>query len=102
MLRTMVDGTEDQGLLIEGCAMDIVWFLLIGAVAGWLAGQVMKGRGFGVVGNIIVGCVGAVVGGFLFGSLGISAEGSLIGSLIMALVGAVVLLFVIGVFKKAS
>ena len=81
--------------------MAIVWFLLIGAVAGWLAGQIMKGGGFGILINILVGVVGAVVGGFLFGLLGISAGGGLIGSLITAVVGAVVLLFVIGLIKKS-
>ena len=55
-------------------------FLLIGAIAGWLAGQLMKGRGFGLVGNILVGIVGAVIGGFVFGLLGLSATG-LIGSI---------------------
>lgn len=80
--------------------MDIVWFLLIGAVAGWLAGQLMKGRGFGILGNILVGVIGAVIGGFLFKQFGISA-GGLIGSLITAFVGAVLLLFIVGLIKKA-
>ena len=79
--------------------MDLVWFLLIGGVAGWLAGVFMKGRGFGVVVNIVVGIVGAVLGGFLFGLLRI-ATGGLIGSLITAFVGAVVLLFVVSKLKK--
>ncbi len=71
----------------------LIWILLIGAVAGWLAGLVMKGRGFGVFGNIVVGILGAVVGGFLFGMLGIVFWG-IFGSLL-------VLLFVIGLIKKA-
>jgi uncharacterized membrane protein YeaQ/YmgE (transglycosylase-associated protein family) len=79
--------------------MNFLWFLLIGAVAGWLAGLIMKGDGFGVLGNIIVGVIGAFIGGFLFGLLGFSSSG-LIGSLITALVGAIVLLFVVGLFKK--
>ena len=54
--------------------MNIIWFLLIGLVAGWLAGQLMKGRGFGIVGNMIVGVVGAVLGGFLFGMLRLVAQ----------------------------
>ena len=60
----------------------------------------MKGGGFGLLGNIIVGIIGAVVGGFLFGALGIAA-GGLIGSIVTATVGAVVLLFLIGLIKKA-
>jgi uncharacterized membrane protein YeaQ/YmgE (transglycosylase-associated protein family) len=79
--------------------MNIVWFLLIGLVAGWLAGQLMKGRGFGLIGNLVVGVVGAVLGGFLFQLLGLTA-GGLIGSLVTAVVGAVVLLFVVGLIKK--
>lgn len=75
-------------------------FLAIGALAGWLAGQIMKGGGFGVVGNIIVGVIGSVIGGFLFKVLGLASFG-LIGSIITATVGAVVLLFLIGLIKKA-
>ncbi len=82
--------------------MQFVWFILIGAVAGWLAGQIMKGGGFGILGNIIVGIVGAVIGGWIFGLLGISAGGGLIGSLITAVVGAVILLFIVGLVKKKA
>jgi len=74
-------------------------FLVIGAVAGWIAGLLMRGGGFGLLGNIVVGIIGAFVGGFLFGLLGISA-GGLAGSLITAVAGAAVLLFVVGLFKK--
>jgi uncharacterized membrane protein YeaQ/YmgE (transglycosylase-associated protein family) len=79
----------------------IVW-LIIGAIAGWAAGQVMKGRGFGLLGNIVVGIIGAVVGGFVFGLLGISAPGgAFVGSLITAFVGAIILLVIIGALRKA-
>jgi uncharacterized membrane protein YeaQ/YmgE (transglycosylase-associated protein family) len=78
----------------------LIIFLVIGAVAGWLAGLIMKGRGFGLLGNIIVGIIGAVLGGFLFGALGL-AGGGWIGSLITAVLGAVVLLFLISLIKKA-
>ena len=78
----------------------IIIILVIGALGGWLAGNIMKGRGFGVIGNIVVGIIVALIGGFLFGLLGISA-GGLIGTLITATVGAVVLLFVVGLVKKA-
>ena len=80
--------------------MDIVWFLLIGLAAGWLAGQFMKGGGFGLVGDLIVGVIGALLGGFLFGLLGISA-GGLLGALITATVGAVVLILFLRVIKRA-
>lgn len=75
-------------------------FLLIGAVSGWLAGTLMKGGGFGLLGNIIVGIVGAVIGGFVFGQLGIEA-GGFVGSIITATVGAVLLLFVAKLLRKA-
>ena len=78
----------------------LIIFLAIGAVAGWLAGTLMKGGGFGLVGNIAVGIVGAVIGGFVFDLLGISA-GGLIGSIITATAGAAILLFAISVIKKA-
>lgn len=81
--------------------MNFLWFIIIGLAAGWLAGQIMKGRGFGLVGNLAVGVVGALLGGWMFGALGISAGGSLIGALITAVVGAVVLLFLVGLIKKA-
>lgn len=79
--------------------MGIILYLVIGAVAGWLAGLIMKGRGFGILGNIIVGIIGGFLGGFLFGLLGISGTG-LIGSLVTALAGAVTLLFIVGLIKK--
>jgi len=74
-------------------------FLAIGAVAGWLAGQFMKGGGFGLPGNIVVGIIGAEIGGFVFGMLGISA-GGLIGAIVTATVGAVLLLYVIVLVKR--
>jgi uncharacterized membrane protein YeaQ/YmgE (transglycosylase-associated protein family) len=70
----------------------LVWFLLIGLIAGWLAGLLTKGKGLGLVNDLIVGVLGAFLGGLLFWVIGLSATG-LIGSLIMATVGAVLVLF---------
>ena len=84
--------------------MDIVGliiFLAIGAVAGWLAGNLMKGGGFGLAGNIIVGIIGAIVGGWMFGLFGVEA-GGLIGSVITATIGAAILLAVVGFIKRAA
>ncbi len=78
--------------------MALLWFVVIGAIAGWLAGQFMKGNGFGLVGDIIVGVIGSFIGAFLFRSVGSNLGGGLIGSLIVAFVGAVVLLFVVRLF----
>jgi uncharacterized membrane protein YeaQ/YmgE (transglycosylase-associated protein family) len=79
----------------------LVWFLIIGLIAGWLAGKVMRGGGFGVVGDMIVGVIGAFIGGWLFSLLGISAGGGLIGSIIVAFVGALVLLFLLRLIRRA-
>lgn len=71
--------------------MNLIWFLLIGIAAGWLAGVLVSGRGFGLIGDLVVGVIGAVLGGFVFTLLGLQWFGA-IGSLITATVGAVILL----------
>lgn len=76
-------------------------FLLIGAVAGWLAGIIMKGFGFGLIGNIVVGIVGAFIAGLVLPMAGIALGGGIIGSIISATIGAVILLFVVGLVKRA-
>jgi uncharacterized membrane protein YeaQ/YmgE (transglycosylase-associated protein family) len=81
--------------------MTFIWFILIGLVAGWLAGQLMKGGGFGIVGDIIVGIIGALIGGSLFSALGVSMGGGLLGSIIVATIGAVILIFVLRLIKRA-
>lgn len=78
----------------------LLGFLIIGLIAGWLAGQVMKGGGYGIVGDMIIGVIGAFLGGWLFSLIGISA-GGLIGELITAFVGAVVLIFLLRMIKRA-
>lgn len=75
-------------------------FLAIGAVAGWLAGTIMKGGGYGLPVNIVIGIVGALLGGYLFNVLNISIGGGLIGSLITAVIGAIVFLGVVKTIKK--
>jgi uncharacterized membrane protein YeaQ/YmgE (transglycosylase-associated protein family) len=83
----------------ENLRMNWLWFILIGLAAGFLAGAVVKGHGFGLVGNLVVGVIGALLGGFLFGLVGIAAT-NVIGDLISAFVGAVVLLLLIGFIKR--
>jgi uncharacterized membrane protein YeaQ/YmgE (transglycosylase-associated protein family) len=80
--------------------MSILWFLLIGAAAGWLAGKMVKGRGFGLAENLVVGILGAVVGGVVFGLLGVNTSGP-IGELLAATAGAVILLVVLKAIRKA-
>jgi uncharacterized membrane protein YeaQ/YmgE (transglycosylase-associated protein family) len=78
--------------------MELIWFVVIGAIAGWLAGQFLKGHGFGLLGDIVVGVIGAFVGGYLFRAVGANLGGGMIGSVIVAFIGAVVLLFVLRLF----
>lgn len=80
--------------------MNILWFLITGVAAGWLAGQLMKGGGYGLIGDLIIGVIGAFIGGRLFGAIGIRT-GGLVGSLITATIGAIILLFLVRLIKKA-
>jgi uncharacterized membrane protein YeaQ/YmgE (transglycosylase-associated protein family) len=79
----------------------LIWFLLIGLIAGWLAGKVMRGGGFGIVGDMIVGVIGALIGGWLFGVLGIGLGLGILGAIITAFVGAVILLVILRAIKRA-
>ncbi len=80
--------------------MDILWFLLVGLIAGWLAGKIMKGGGYGLVGDLIVGVIGAILGGYLFSWVGISM-GGLAGSIITALVGAIIFIYLLRILRRA-
>jgi uncharacterized membrane protein YeaQ/YmgE (transglycosylase-associated protein family) len=73
--------------------------LVVGAIAGWLAGLVFKGRGFGLAGNIVVGIVGAVIGSFVFGAIGIRAD-NILGAIVMSTIGAGILLYAVGFIKR--
>ena len=76
----------------------IVW-LVIGAIAGWLAGQIMRGGGFGLAGDIVVGIVGAIVGGWLLPRIGVFVLGGMLGEILNAVIGACLVLFVARLFK---
>ncbi len=80
--------------------MSLVWFLLIGIAAGWLAGHLVKGRGFGLLENLVIGVIGALIGGYVFGSLGVSTPG-LLGELVAATVGSLILLFLLKLIRRA-
>jgi uncharacterized membrane protein YeaQ/YmgE (transglycosylase-associated protein family) len=81
--------------------MGIITWILVGLIAGWLAGQVMKGGGYGVLVDIILGIVGGVVGGWVFGALGIWPGGGIIGAILVAFVGAVILVAISRLLKRA-
>jgi uncharacterized membrane protein YeaQ/YmgE (transglycosylase-associated protein family) len=76
--------------------------LLIGAVAGFLAGTIVKGYGYGLVGNIVVGIVGAVIGGWLLPRIGLYTGGDIIGQIIAATLGAIALLVVLGLVRRVA
>ena len=78
----------------------MIYWIVVGLIAGWLAGQVMKGGGYGVLVDIILGILGGFVGGWVFGLLGIHA-GGMIGSIVVAFVGAVLLVWITRLMKKA-
>jgi uncharacterized membrane protein YeaQ/YmgE (transglycosylase-associated protein family) len=80
--------------------MHLLWFLLIGIVAGWLAGQLMRGGGYGMFGDLVLGVVGSFVGGWLLAVLGLHAGGT-IGTLVTATIGAVALIFIARLLKRA-
>ncbi len=80
---------------------NLIVLLIVGAIAGWLAGQIVKGGGFGIAGNVAIGIVGAVIAGFLLPRLGITVGGGFLASVIQATLGAVVLLVLIRVIRKA-
>jgi uncharacterized membrane protein YeaQ/YmgE (transglycosylase-associated protein family) len=80
--------------------MEFFWMILIGMIAGWLAGQFMTGKGFGVIGDIIIGVIGALIGGLLFQKIGIMPGSGLIGSLIVATTGAIIFLYGLRMVKK--
>jgi uncharacterized membrane protein YeaQ/YmgE (transglycosylase-associated protein family) len=82
-------------------AQGIVVWLIIGALAGWLAGKLVKGGGFGLIGDIVVGIVGALIGGWLAAALGISIGSGFVASVITAIIGAVILLLIVRAIKRA-
>jgi uncharacterized membrane protein YeaQ/YmgE (transglycosylase-associated protein family) len=81
-------------------AGSVVAWLLVGLVAGWLAGFVLKGSGYGVLGDVIVGLVGAVIGGFLFAQFDVETPG-FVGHILSAFVGACALIVIVGIFSRA-
>ena len=79
----------------------LLWMIVVGLIAGWLAGKVMKGGGYGVLLDIVIGIIGAMIGGWLFGMLGVFPGGGLIGSILVAFVGACILLWLVRLIKRA-
>jgi uncharacterized membrane protein YeaQ/YmgE (transglycosylase-associated protein family) len=80
----------------------LIVLLIVGAVAGWLAGVIVKGFGFGLIGNIVVGIIGAFIAGFLFPRFGIVIGSGIISAIIYATIGAVILLVIVGLIRRAT
>jgi uncharacterized membrane protein YeaQ/YmgE (transglycosylase-associated protein family) len=80
--------------------MSLLVFLLVGAIAGWLAGLIVRGFGFGLIGNIVVGIIGALVAGYLFPKLGVGIPAGMIGDILSAVVGAVIVLVIVGLIRR--
>jgi uncharacterized membrane protein YeaQ/YmgE (transglycosylase-associated protein family) len=78
----------------------LIWWIVVGLIAGWLAGKVMKGGGYGIIMDIVLGIAGGILGGCVFGFLGIHA-GGIIGSIVVAFIGAVILVWITRLIKKA-
>ncbi|HEX7286671.1 MAG TPA: GlsB/YeaQ/YmgE family stress response membrane protein [Candidatus Angelobacter sp.] len=79
--------------------MFLIWWILVGLIAGWAAGKIMKGSGFGAVGDIILGILGALVGGFLMRLLGFAGQGGIIYTILIAILGAVLLVWIMRKIK---
>jgi uncharacterized membrane protein YeaQ/YmgE (transglycosylase-associated protein family) len=79
----------------------LIWWIVVGLIAGWLAGKVMSGGGYGVAVDIVLGILGAIVGGWLFGALHIFIGYGFVGSILVAFVGAVILVWITRLLKKA-
>ena len=81
--------------------MSLLYFLIIGIIAGWLAGLIVRGGGFGLLGDLVLGVIGAMIGGHILGVLGVSTGGGDLGNIISATIGAIVLLVIVRILKKA-
>ena len=80
--------------------MGIIAALVIGAIAGWLAGLIVRGAGYGLIGDIIIGIVGGIIAGWLLPMIGIFSIGGIAGQIIYSVIGAVILLLIVGLFKR--
>jgi len=80
--------------------MNLLWFCIVGIIAGWLAGVLVKGGGFGLLGDLVVGVIGALLGGWLFTKFGVSTGGGTLGAILVATIGAVILLFIVRLIKR--
>lgn len=81
--------------------MFIIWWIIVGLIAGWITGKLMHGSGYGAIGDIVVGIIGAIIGGFIMRTLGFAGSGGIIYTIIVAVIGAVILTLIIRLFTKS-
>jgi uncharacterized membrane protein YeaQ/YmgE (transglycosylase-associated protein family) len=95
--------SQPASKVLETCIKEdeMIYSILVGLIAGWLAGQVMKGGGYGVLMDILLGLLGGIIGGWLFGSLGIWPAGGIVGSIVVSFVGAVILVGLTRMLRRA-
>lgn len=82
--------------------MFIIWWIIVGLIAGWITGKIMKGSGYGAIGDIVVGIIGALVGGFIMHAFGFARAGGMIYTIIVAIIGAVILTLILRMFTKSK
>lgn len=78
--------------------MFIIWWIIVGLIAGWITGKIMKGSGYGAVGDIVIGIIGAIIGGFIMRTIGFAGRGGMIYTIIVAVIGAIILTFILRLF----
>lgn len=102
ILRTTENTERQRGAVIRSKekTMHILWWIVVGLIAGWLTGKIMKGTGYGVIGDITLGILGAIIGGFIMRQIGFAGQGGLIYTILVAVGGAVVLTAVVRAFKR--
>ena len=84
----------------DGMISVLIWWIIVGLIAGWAAGKIMRGAGYGPAVDIVLGMVGAVVGGWIFNALGIYPGGGILGSVVVAIIGAMLLIWLSRLLKK--
>lgn len=82
--------------------MFIIWWIIVGLIAGWITGKIMKGSGYGALMDIVIGIIGAIIGGFIMRTLGFAGSGGLIYTIIVAVIGAIILTLILRMFSRSK
>jgi uncharacterized membrane protein YeaQ/YmgE (transglycosylase-associated protein family) len=87
---------------VSGGRMFIIWWIIVGLIAGWLTGKIMKGSGYGALMDIVIGIIGALIGGFIMRSVGFAGSGGMIYTIIVAVIGAIILTLILRLFTRSK